>query len=562
MEPSAAPAPGPAPAPPPRPLRILSWNVNGLPAALKRLYGPAGTIYTFLADVGAAADVVCIQETKLRRAELAAAAHRLATADGWEAFFTCAASARGYSGTATFCRSATATPFAAELGFAGVSPEALSAGGAAPHPDIFRVPDDASEGDGFSLEELKDLDSEGRVTVTDHGAFILFNVYAPAVTSDDPAQAAERGRFKMRFFHALQRRWEGVVAAGRAVVVVGDLNVAPAPLDCPELRPEPEFYGPERPHRAWMRALLGNGAPPEGMPPPRATFIDCFRACHPAREGAFTVWNVATGARAHNYGARIDLTLASGLERVGAGCVLRLAGADISPEVQGSDHCPVWVDLALEAAGAGEAGGEDVAFPCAPTPPPAAVRFFAGKQAKLHGWLAAGTASKGEGSEARAAEVRPEPAAPAPPGKSGPSGPRQMSLKAFVTPKAVEPPPAPPAHVASPPSAPPPALSPGFMQAELAAAAAAAEQELAAAKGAWQAIQAKMATPRCGHGEAAALKKVGKAGPNHRRWFFMCARAKGAGPEAQCEFFKWVERRAGDAPRTTMGSGGAKRQRT
>lgn len=95
-------------------------------------------------------------------------------------------------------------------------------------------------------------------------------------------------------------------------------------------------------------------------------------------------------------------------------------------------------------------------------------------------------------------------------------------------------------------------ISSTFLQAELQAAAAHQKKQLFAAKGAWQAIQQRMQAPMCLHNDPAALKKVNKSGPNQGRYFYMCARGKGQGPNAQCSFFKWVERKPGDAPRTTM----------
>lgn len=50
----------------------------------------------------------------------------------------------------------------------------------------------------FSQEELERLDAEGRVVITDHGAFVLINVYGPAITSEESAE--ERYAFKLRFY--------------------------------------------------------------------------------------------------------------------------------------------------------------------------------------------------------------------------------------------------------------------------------------------------------------------------------------------------------------------------
>ena len=49
-----------------------------------------------------------------------------------------------------------------------------------------------------SREELEQIDSEGRCVVTDHGAFVLFNIYGPAISSEE--NAAERYAFKLDFY--------------------------------------------------------------------------------------------------------------------------------------------------------------------------------------------------------------------------------------------------------------------------------------------------------------------------------------------------------------------------
>lgn len=54
----------------------------------------------------------------------------------------------------------------------------------------------------WSGEELRELDGEGRCVITDHGAFVLFNLYVPAITSEDPLVAEERFSYKMRFLEA------------------------------------------------------------------------------------------------------------------------------------------------------------------------------------------------------------------------------------------------------------------------------------------------------------------------------------------------------------------------
>ena len=64
------------------------------------------------------------------------------------------------------------------------------------HPGM--NPDFAAASCRFSQGELENLDSEGRVILTDHGAFVLVNVYGPAISTEDSAE--ERYAFKLQFY--------------------------------------------------------------------------------------------------------------------------------------------------------------------------------------------------------------------------------------------------------------------------------------------------------------------------------------------------------------------------
>lgn len=512
--------------PPEHTLRIVSFNVNGLRAILRRQYGPTATIKHFLADVGRDADIVCLQETKLREQELQSA-HNLAVAEGWESFFACSSSKRGYSGTATFVRSSLCMPFDASIGFtaSGNSHSTPSS-----CPDPYPYPE-LLAGNEFTVDELRSLDSEGRVVVTDHGHFVLFNVYGPAITSEDADVAKSRMVFKMRFYSALERRWRAIRAANRAVVVVGDLNIAPGQIDYPDI--DRDFYRPSRPDRRWLHALLhGNSTPMLQQNDETSSdrlFTDCFRKFFPDRRAAFTVWSTATGARANNYGSRIDLTLSSGLpfSRPQGGVpgldVPWVHAADIEPQILGSDHCPVWVQL-----------GKGSSFLCAPNPPKCSMRFIlSGKQSNLLQWL--GSCQRQQEKHARNTEYGNSSLSDYDDAIGSSKGaqhvkqplPRQASLFSFIE------------------SSTETALGrknvvdkdasisvnkwssqgaqlemkarmvPSFMESELVAAASIEKEQLENAKNAWQKIHARMQVPRCLHGELAALKRVNKSGVNH-----------------------------------------------
>ena len=101
--------------------------------------------------------------------------------------------------------------------------------------------------------------------------------------------------------------------------------------------------------------------------------MDTFRFFHPTRTSAFTCWSTLTGARQTNYGTRIDYIFAD--------CQLtkeQFVAADIMPEVEGSDHCPVWGQLSCS-------------FLPSTKLPPLCTRYlpeFAGKQQKLSRFFA------------------------------------------------------------------------------------------------------------------------------------------------------------------------------
>jgi len=306
-------------------LRLLSWNVNGIRRCIRKC--GFGSLRAFLDALPA--DIVCLQETKVSKPDLD---HELGCPEGWTAFYSCSQvrSGNGYSGVATFCRAPWGPPLDAVEG-PRVGPELV--------PRMVELLAAMGTGEGLHrntpMAELESgLDSEGRVVITDHGAFLLCNVYCPAARHTDSYNNTldpARARFRYQFLAGLLARLETYLRTGRELIMVGDLNVAPQPLDhCEGAVWEPthkETFA-DSPPRRWMEQLLGSPVCEGGL-------ADAFRHFQPTRTAAYTCWRLSNGARLTNYGARVDHVLCS------RAMLSAVQFCDIWPAVWGSDHCPV-----------------------------------------------------------------------------------------------------------------------------------------------------------------------------------------------------------------------------
>lgn len=283
----------------------------------------------------------------------------IAVPASYDAFFSFPAKKTGYSGVATYTR---VVPRKAEEGLTGLldlkppltSSERIST--AYPYQ-------------GFLDSELDmhNLDSEGRVVLLDFGAFVLINVYCP----NDGTEAEDRIQFKRDFQRLMEERVRHLVEVDkREVIVVGDINACAAiadhcegPLLAKKLGAEADVekaFWDEKQCRSWLRSWLVEGGGP---------MIDIVRRQWPDRKDMFTCWNTKISARVSNYGTRIDYIL------ITSGLLPFVKGADIQPDVKGSDHCPVYLDL------------DDSIFPDkAATAPRMAAKFwdeYSGKQRVL-----------------------------------------------------------------------------------------------------------------------------------------------------------------------------------
>ncbi|MBQ4638163.1 MAG: exodeoxyribonuclease III, partial [Clostridia bacterium] len=70
-------------------------------------------------------------------------------------------------------------------------------------------------------------------------------------------------------------------------------------------------------------------------------FTDSFRHLYPDATGAYTWWSYMYNARANNAGWRIDYFLVSN------DASKNITDAKIHPDIMGSDHCPVELDMSF-----------------------------------------------------------------------------------------------------------------------------------------------------------------------------------------------------------------------
>ena len=164
-------------------------------------------------------------------------------------------------------------------------------------------------------------DTEGRIITLEFDLFHLVNVYTP-----NSQRGLTRLEYRMRWERAFRDFLKSLDAA-KPVVVCGDMNVAHAAIDLrnPKANQKNAGFTPEE--RGKMTELL------------QAGFVDTFRALHPDLEGAYSWWSYRSNAREKNIGWRIDYFLVS--ERL----MPLVQDAFILPQIQGSDHCPVGLEL-------------------------------------------------------------------------------------------------------------------------------------------------------------------------------------------------------------------------
>ena len=165
------------------------------------------------------------------------------------------------------------------------------------------------------------LDTEGRCITAEFKTFYLVNCYTP-----NAQDGLKRLDHRMAWDDAYRVHLQ-TLDAKKPVIACADFNVAHQEIDLKNPGPNRGNAGFSDQERSKMTELLTAG------------FTDSFRYLYPDKTGAYSWWSYRFNARANNAGWRIDYFIVSDRLRE------RIVTADIYPEVFGSDHCPVVLEL-------------------------------------------------------------------------------------------------------------------------------------------------------------------------------------------------------------------------
>ncbi|PAF43080.1 exodeoxyribonuclease III [Helicobacter sp. 11S03491-1] len=164
-------------------------------------------------------------------------------------------------------------------------------------------------------------DKEGRIITAAYEDFYLVNVYTPNSKRD-----LERLAYRMEWEDDFRKFLKNLEKT-KPVIVCGDLNVAHKEIDLKNPKTNRRNAGFTDEERGKITQLLDSG------------FTDTFRYFYPDLQEAYSWWSYMGKARENNTGWRIDYFLCS--ETLNS----KLKNAFIYPEIMGSDHCPVGIEI-------------------------------------------------------------------------------------------------------------------------------------------------------------------------------------------------------------------------
>lgn len=266
-------------------MKLYSWNINGIRASINK-----GAFQKFMVENKP--DILCLQETKAKQGQA-----EIDLPDYYE--FWNDADKPGYSGVAIFSKF---KPISVVNGFIhGIAEKYYLAN-----------------------DKYGDPMKEGRIISAEFEKIWVVTVYAPNAKED-------LSRVPLRY-----RQWDPALLEHlielekiKPVLLCGDFNVAHTDMDVANPKSHKGKHGFTNEEKSGFDAFVSAG------------FVDTFRFKYPNRENAYTWWAQWGGARARNVGWRIDYALIS--KKI----LKNVTSSEIHPEILGSDHCPISVEIDL-----------------------------------------------------------------------------------------------------------------------------------------------------------------------------------------------------------------------
>lgn len=254
-------------------MKIACWNVNGLRSIFNK-----NTLDIFNFNF----DIIALQETKAHKGNLSA---NITNYNNYHSYFASSSVRLGYSGVAYYTK---------------------------------QKPD--------RVEFLGDdrFDCEGRGLIITYQNLIIINCYFP-----NSQYLAKRLDYKLEFLQYLENKCYEFVNQGYNVILSGDYNIAPCPIDLTNPRQNEKTPGYFLEERMWMNNFAYKET---------SKFKDVYRTLYPNKV-EYTWFDYKTKGRERNVGWRIDHFC------VNNGLMSSVNDIQILGDIYGSDHVPVLITI-------------------------------------------------------------------------------------------------------------------------------------------------------------------------------------------------------------------------
>lgn len=333
---------------------VISWNVAGLRSFVKKQPDALMNLANKYQ-----ADVICLQEHKLQDIHLDDKKLKLREyfeekLGDFDGHWSYSLGKKGYSGTAMFIRKRAGGGKETEDGKKG--DEGSKKGKKQATLGAFfgsaKTEDGGKEGGGTSTGDvpishlapinvdtelgLPAHDGEGRTVTAEFPLFYLTNVYVPNSGAKLDRLGYRTEQWDTDFLAKMQQLEKD---GDKPVIWLGDLNVAHNEKDTwnEGAKHLAKSAGTTAEERASFDRQLGEG------------YVDAFRQLHPEGRGHYSYWSQRAGNREPNKGLRLDYFICSKeLMEDGDGNKVRVRDSYIVPEVLGSDHCPIVLEIEIK----------------------------------------------------------------------------------------------------------------------------------------------------------------------------------------------------------------------